>query len=478
MFHVNRIAMSTDLRAILLSGSFILIAIIGFSSPAPEANSVTVQVVDENGSTDTIVAGYNSRLEITIANDVPLTGLGLGFTAYSPDGAYFATGICYDSSGSFSGFPDCPWAGIVPGSRASQVSWLVGCLSYPSPDQCYLGLTATGDAMAAGEAEHMLSICFIASGPQAEGEIRTLCFDSMLYPPAGEFVFVDAQQNSIIPDFNGPVCVPVLSAYECYAIITNDNPTEVTVDHGETAQVTISAWTLDQGAAEFRINSVTGGNGIATVTPIGDPYGIVTYAPAPEDVDNTVAIEVAATCVFGDFSGAEIWTLLVHVTNQPLTAEFGRDAYCAAIDNPFRKRDITASDSAGAPLEFFQISGPGETDPATGYYLWTPDVDDYGLHTVEMGVTDGYDTLTGSFTIDVRDITCCPGDVNADCTVNIADAVYYLDYVFRSGPTPPVMNWADPNYDCGPGIGDIVFIINYIFKYGPAPEVGCLEFNR
>ncbi len=449
----------------------IFLFVISLPAVVRSENSLTMRVVDHYGNVDTILPYSQARLQIAVANDVPLTGLGLGFSASSPDGADFATGSCEDPLT----FPDCPFVSIVSGSRASQISWQIDCRSNSSADQFYIGLNASGDAMAAGEAEDMLSICFYAIGSNEPGDTRTLCFDSLLYPPDGEFVFIDAQQNSVVPEFNGPLCVPVLSTYECYAMITNDNPTEVTVDHSETAHVDIWVWTLDQGPAQLSIHSVTGGSGTATVTPFADDRGVVTYTPAPDDVGKTVTIEVEPACLDYDIPGTDIWTLLVHVTNQPLRADFGGDSYCAAIDNGFRKQDMDAYDPGGAALQYIMISGHGDVDPATGHYFWVPGVDDYGLHTVEMGVTDGYDTLTGSFTVDVRDVSCCPGDVNADCAVGIDDAVYYINYIFRSGLVPPVMNWADPNHDCSPGIDDVVYIINYIFKYGPEPEVGCLE---
>jgi len=416
---------------------------------------------------DTIRADVVSEAQIFIANDVPVSGMSLGFTAYTPDSAEFELLPC---SGPLE-YPDCTTACIIPDTRAAQVPWTVACPSDPLPGQFYIAMTTTGEPMAAGDPEHMISFFFRAHGPLRAGDVRTLCFDTMFYPPDGPFLFVDAQQNSFVPDFNGPGCMPVAVTVDCWAPMDNDNPTEVTVDHSESVQVQLYAHSITEEPVKYRIYDVTDGDGTATV---GKYTGLVTYTPAPEDVGKTVTVRVEAACLGMAYTGWNLWTLLVTVTNQPLAAGFGRTEYCAAIDHEFKKRDVDAYDPGGATPEFFLISGPGEVDPATGYYLWIPGVDDYGLHTIEMGVTDGYDTLSGSFSVDVRDVSCCPGDVNADCTVNIADAVYYIGYVFKGGPVPPVMNWADPNADCGPGMGDIVYIITYIFKGGPAPEIGCL----
>lgn len=66
---------------------------------------------------------------------------------------------------------------------------------------------------------------------------------------------------------------------------------------------------------------------------------------------------------------------------------------------------------------------------------------------------------------------CCntPGDANGDATVNIGDAVYLINYIFKGGPPPPCMDAGDANCDAAVNIGDAVHLINYIFKGGPPP---------
>ena len=68
-------------------------------------------------------------------------------------------------------------------------------------------------------------------------------------------------------------------------------------------------------------------------------------------------------------------------------------------------------------------------------------------------------------------LTCCdlPGDANNDGSVNVGDAVYIINYVFKSGPVPPCKCEGDANGDNAINVGDAVYIINYVFKSGPAP---------
>jgi hypothetical protein len=64
------------------------------------------------------------------------------------------------------------------------------------------------------------------------------------------------------------------------------------------------------------------------------------------------------------------------------------------------------------------------------------------------------------------------GDANGDTRVNVGDAVYLINYIFKLAP-PPVSPYAgDPNSDGKVNVGDIVYIVNYVFKTGPVP---CIE---
>ena len=61
------------------------------------------------------------------------------------------------------------------------------------------------------------------------------------------------------------------------------------------------------------------------------------------------------------------------------------------------------------------------------------------------------------------------GDANGDRLVTIGDAVYIINYVFRSGPPPSPAVAGDANCDGPINVGDAVYLINYIFRGGPAP---------
>lgn len=68
---------------------------------------------------------------------------------------------------------------------------------------------------------------------------------------------------------------------------------------------------------------------------------------------------------------------------------------------------------------------------------------------------------------DACDYIC--GDVNDDGNVNVGDAVYLINWIFRGGPAPASLNAADANNDGANNVGDAVYLVNYIFRSGPPP---------
>jgi hypothetical protein len=70
-----------------------------------------------------------------------------------------------------------------------------------------------------------------------------------------------------------------------------------------------------------------------------------------------------------------------------------------------------------------------------------------------------------------QEIVLQHGDANFDGSINVADAVYIINFVFKSGDTPiPVLLAGDANCDGEVNVGDAVYVINYVFKGGPEPS--------
>jgi len=71
--------------------------------------------------------------------------------------------------------------------------------------------------------------------------------------------------------------------------------------------------------------------------------------------------------------------------------------------------------------------------------------------------------------VEVNEGTFLLGDPNGDGKINIGDAVFLVNYIFREGPAPEIMESGETNCDGRINIGDIVFIVNYLFRVGPPP---------
>jgi hypothetical protein len=62
------------------------------------------------------------------------------------------------------------------------------------------------------------------------------------------------------------------------------------------------------------------------------------------------------------------------------------------------------------------------------------------------------------------------GDANYDRGINVGDATYIINHVFKGGPWPlPVVESGDANCDGSTNVADAVKIINYVFKGGEVP---------
>jgi hypothetical protein len=61
------------------------------------------------------------------------------------------------------------------------------------------------------------------------------------------------------------------------------------------------------------------------------------------------------------------------------------------------------------------------------------------------------------------------GDANADGAIDLEDAIYVFDYLFRYGPPAP-LNVADVTCNGEINIGDVIYLLNYLFRGGSPPS--------
>jgi len=76
----------------------------------------------------------------------------------------------------------------------------------------------------------------------------------------------------------------------------------------------------------------------------------------------------------------------------------------------------------------------------------------------------------------VGGIAC--GNLNGDNTVSISDVVYLINFIFKSGPAPAALCWAEINNDGILNLQDVVYLINYMFRAGPPPMCSRFAFEQ
>ncbi len=464
------------------AGRFVIASIlsvlifVSLSSTAPAANQVDfyVPLID-----DTLRVGTATSIDVYLENDYILYGMSLGFKIWSPDVAYWrwvdigglgATTQCVELIGS---------SRLGDGSPFNMTGFLVTeyDVDETSPDLIMCGGVGTdGGGLQTGPLEHMYSMHF---NPMAVGwpTVRTICIDSVFVPPNGAFVFVDYGGSANAPVTlwpNGGKCYPVGWCRCSPPIWDPDLPTEMTINYGETGSVILSATDMEGSDIIFGDLVLSGGSGVATLDDYGDGTCEISYTPVIDDVGNAITISVKTGDAHHPFEVMYPYVIDVTVEHNPLSLDCGGGYANGATNNQITKTDITVP--AEPPFEglvYSLISGQGEVDPETGEYSWTPGPTDIGLFAVVIGVTDGVYSAQCGFQIEVVDEACCPGDVNFTGDVNVGDAVSLLNYIFKGGPAPRVMNWADANADCSVNVGDVVYLIGYVFRSGPAPQLGC-----
>jgi hypothetical protein len=112
----------------------------------------------------------------------------------------------------------------------------------------------------------------------------------------------------------------------------------------------------------------------------------------------------------------------------------------------------------------------------TGHYADSIDLLIGGLSSQFIGLPGG-GTFPGggappdSFipAIDAGRIEFLRGDSNTDGSLDIADSIHTLNYLFTGGPLPPSLDAADTNNDGQVDISDPTYALNFLFVGGPAP---------
>jgi hypothetical protein len=91
---------------------------------------------------------------------------------------------------------------------------------------------------------------------------------------------------------------------------------------------------------------------------------------------------------------------------------------------------------------------------------------------VSAGDVDGdgdLDVFSSGFTVSVNDFIC--GNINGSGQYpDVSDLTYFIDYFFRGGPPPVVMEAANVDGNNGVNVADLTYLVDYLFRGGPSPN--------
>ena len=144
---------------------------------------------------------------------------------------------------------------------------------------------------------------------------------------------------------------------------------------------------------------------------------------------------------------------------------------------------VNAGDRSGEDVNWQVMSAGGDIGGTSTNYGLSGTVGQTAVGaggSASFGVSHGFWQEFGETICD-----CIPGDANGDLWfppysggINVGDAVFLINYVFKSGtsPTPYAVCSGDANGDCQVNVGDAVYLINYVFKGGP-PPVSCEDWR-
>ena len=89
-----------------------------------------------------------------------------------------------------------------------------------------------------------------------------------------------------------------------------------------------------------------------------------------------------------------------------------------------------------------------------------------------VGLSYSIDPIDGEITlIPLFDVAFLRGDGNDDGHVNIADAIFLLNFLFQGADPPLCRASGDINGDGELDTSDVIFLLNYRFLAGPNPPL-------
>ncbi len=292
---------------------------------------------------------------------------------------------------------------------------------------------------------------------------------SVLFRATDEIYTDDYQESEPVVlnvvDRNQP---PVLS------FPTPGGPGPYTINEGETVQFYVAVIDPDAVTAPtIAAQDVPASNATFTYDA---PTGIGQFTFSPDFVQaGTYPITFVATDDRGGVASAIVLIDVLEAGNQP--PSFGINppdtlmvptGHHYEIEvNPFDPESDSISVEAFPMLPgavFVQSAGDAWT------YGFSADSALLGdIFEITFVVTDYPGLATDTLVTHPRVVAFLRGDVDSDNLYSVNDIAYLVEYLFRNGPSPTIIEAADVNHNGVVTISDLSYLIYYMFKRGPQP---------
>ncbi len=241
------------------------------------------------------------------------------------------------------------------------------------------------------------------------------------------------------------------------------------VMEGNALQFRIHAVDPDGDAFSFGVENnppnsslIDSGNGAASFTFAPDYLQAGGYSVTFKATDTTGAVDSQMVDITVEEAGNQAPSLfpLPDTVTATVGDSFYLHVYATDPDGP----SISLSESGSPSNSAFTDSGNGG-----GLFVFAPDSTQAdSIYSVTFIATDG--SLSDSDTVVMPVIAYVAGDATGDGIVDLTDAIYILNYLFRNGSPPEPYQAGDANCDGSVELSDAVYILNYLFRLGPEPD--------
>jgi len=428
------------MRYLSLAG---LICILGLAVAMPvwSANRVVFGTISPG---DTLWAGLPVTIDIFIENDSSVYGWNIPALLYSTDGA---TWIWNNVPGGYGQTIDCYT--VIPGSRMD-INWDLtsGIVSNQydmnglTPDSMLLGaVVISKPPMAPGPLQRMISM-HLTPTALAPGEVKTICVgDGTNF----EAEFVGQNGHSAFPTVNVPICFPVANC-------TLDDDVDGICDYVDNCPGLANTGQEDADG-DSRGDACDNCPGVANIDQLdGDADGAgdaCDNCPASANADqadgdsdglgdpcdNCPAVANADQTDGDEDGSGDVCDNCPEIPNVNQLDNDG-DGLGNPCDNCPSVANAGQEDGDGDGLgdacdNCPAIANPGQDDAdGDGFGNFCDNCPTIANPGQEDADGDGFgDACEGG-----AQYQC--GDINADGWINVGDAVYLINFLFRSGPAP------------------------------------------